>query len=209
MKTRRLLVAIMAMMAFCVAKGQGICPSGYGWVDTIVLNGVSNSTYVPLGTLSNSSHYYHTLWTVYTREEIEEVGIYPGSKIKEVGWQYMSTTAYGAPELSIYMKEVPVRSVEAVTDSIPLDSMTLVYTNKGSGSVTFLYGWNYIQLDTVFEYSGHGHLMIAVQRNGGAGGITGRSFRAASGKSVSRYKSQFGTTYLSAMRTGNGRAALA
>ena len=197
------------LMACLGVKGQGVCPSGYGWLDTTVLSGVGNSTYVPLGTLSNSSHYYHTLWTVYTREEIEEVGIYPGSKIKEVGWQYMSTTAYGAPELSIYMKEVPVRSVEAVTDSIPLDSMTLVYTNKGSGSVTFLYGWNYIQLDTVFEYSGHGHLMIAVQRNGGAGGITGRSFRAASGKSVSRYKSQFGTTYLSAMRTGNGRAALA
>lgn len=197
------------LMACLGVKGQGVCPSGYGWLDTTVLSGVGNSTYVPLGTLSNSSHYYHTLWTVYTREEIEEVGIYPGSKIKEVGWQYMSTTGYGAPELSIYMKEVPVRSVEAVTDSIPLDSMTLVYTNKGSGSVTFLYGWNYIQLDTVFEYSGHGHLMIAVQRNGGAGGIAGRSFRAASGKSVSRYKSQFGTTYLSAMRTGNGRAALA
>ncbi len=210
MKTRRLLVAIMAMMAFCVAKGQGICPSGYGWVDTIVLNGVSNSTYVPLGTLSNSSHYYHTLWTVYTRDEIEGVGIYPGSKIKEVGWQYMSSTAYGAPELSIYMKEVPARSVEAVTDSIPLDSMTLVYTSKGSGSVTFLQGWNYIQLDTVFEYSGHGHLMIAMQRNGGAGGIAGRTFRAASGKSVSRYKAQYyGTTYFSEMRTGNGRAALA
>ena len=198
------------MMAFCVAKGQGVCPSGYGWVDTIVLNGVSNSTYVPLGTLSNSSHYYHTLWTVYTRDEIEGVGIYPGSKIKEVGWQYMSSTAYGAPELSIYMKEVPARSVEAVTDSIPLDSMTLVYTSKGSGSVTFLQGWNYIQLDTVFEYSGHGHLMIAVQRNGGAGGIAGRTFRAASGKSVSRYKGQYyGTTYFSEMRTGNGRAALA
>ena len=201
---------MMAMMAFCVAKGQGVCPSGYGWVDTIVLNGVSNSTYVPLGTLSNSSHYYHTLWTVYTRDEIEGVGIYPGSKIKEVGWQYMSSTAYGAPELSIYMKEVPARSVEAVTDSIPLDSMTLVYTSKGSGSVTFLQGWNYIQLDTVFEYSGHGHLMIAVQRNGGAGGIAGRTFRAASGKSVSRYKGQYyGTTYFSEMRTGNGRAALA
>jgi hypothetical protein len=198
------------LMACLGVKGQGVCPSGYGWLDTTVLSGVGNSTYVPLGTLSNSSHYYHTLWTVYTREEIEEVGIYPGSKIKEVGWQYMSTTVYGAPELSIYMKEVPVRSVEAVTDSIPLDSMTLVYTNKGSGSVTFLYGWNYIQLDTVFEYSGHGHLMIAVQRNGGAGGITGRSFRAASGKSVSRYKGQYyGTTYLSEMRTGNGRAALA
>lgn len=202
-------MALGVLMACLGVKGQGVCPSGYGWLDTTVLSGVGNSTYVPLGTLSNSSHYYHTLWTVYTREEIEEVGIYPGSKIKEVGWQYMSTTGYGAPELSIYMKEVPVRSVEAVTDSIPLDSMTLVYTNKGSGSVTFLYGWNYIQLDTVFEYSGHGHLMIAVQRNGGAGGIAGRSFRAASGKSVSRYKSQFGTTYLSAMRTGNGRAALA
>ncbi len=209
MRKRCLLMALGVLMACLGVKGQGVCPSGYGWLDTTVLSGVGNSTYVPLGTLSNSSHYYHTLWTVYTREEIEEVGIYPGSKIKEVGWQYMSTTAYGAPELSIYMKEVPVRSVEAVTDSIPLDSMTLVYTNKGSGSVTFLYGWNYIQLDTVFEYSGHGHLMIAVERNGGAGGITGRSFRAASGKSVSRYKSQFGTTYLSAMRTGNGRAALA
>ncbi len=198
------------LMACLGVKGQGVCPSGYGWLDTTVLSGVGNSTYVPLGTLSNSSHYYHTLWTVYTREEIEEVGIYPGSKIKEVGWQYMSTTVYGAPELSIYMKEVPVRSVEAVTDSIPLDSMTLVYTSKGSGSVTFLQGWNYIQLDTVFEYSGHGHLMIAVQRNGGAGGIAGRTFRAASGKSVSRYKGQYyGTTYLSEMRTGNGRAALA
>lgn len=198
------------LMACLGVKGQGVCPSGYGWLDTTVLSGVGNSTYVPLGTLSNSSHYYHTLWTVYTRDEIEEVGIYPGSKIKEVGWQYMSSTAYGAPELSIYMKEVPVRSVEAVTDSIPLDSMTLVYTSKGSGSVTFLQGWNYIQLDTVFEYSGHGHLMIAVQRNGGAGGIAGRTFRAASGKSVSRYKGQYyGTTYLSEMRTGNGRAALA
>ena len=172
-------MALGVLMACLGVKGQGVCPSGYGWLDTTVLSGVGNSTYVPLGTLSNSSHYYHTLWTVYTREEIEEVGIYPGSKIKEVGWQYMSTTVYGAPELSIYMKEVPVRSVEAVTDSIPLDSMTLVYTNKGSGSVTFLYGWNYIQLDTVFEYSGHGHLMIAVERNGGAGGITGRSFRSA------------------------------
>lgn len=203
-------MALGVLMACLGVKGQGVCPSGYGWLDTTVLSGVGNSTYVPLGTLSNSSHYYHTLWTVYTREEIEEVGIYPGSKIKEVGWQYMSTTVYGAPELSIYMKEVPVRSVEAVTDSIPLDSMTLVYTNKGSGSVTFLYGWNYIQLDTVFEYSGHGHLMIAVQRNGGAGGIAGRTFRAASGKSVSRYKAQYyGTTYLSEMRTGNGRAALA
>ena len=198
------------LMACLGVKGQGVCPSGYGWLDTTVLSGVGNSTYVPLGTLSNSSHYYHTLWTVYTRDEIEGVGIYPGSKIKEVGWQYMSSTAYGAPELSIYMKEVSARSVEAVTDSIPLDSMTLVYTNKGSGSVTFLYGWNYIQLDTVFEYSGHGHLMIAVQRNGGAGGIAGRTFRAASGKSVSRYKGQYyGTTYLSEMRTGNGRAALA
>lgn len=198
------------LMACLGVKGQGVCPSGYGWLDTTVLSGVGNSTYVPLGTLSNSSHYYHTLWTVYTREEIEGVGIYPGSKIKEVGWQYMSSTAYGAPELSIYMKEVPMRSVEAVTDSIPLDSMTLVYTSKGSGSVTFLQGWNYIQLDTVFEYSGHGHLMIAVQRNGGAGGIAGRTFRAASGKSVSRYKGQYyGTTYLSEMRTGNGRAALA
>ncbi|MBR1834061.1 MAG: T9SS type A sorting domain-containing protein [Bacteroidales bacterium] len=209
MRKSCLFMVLGTLMACLGAKGQGVCPSGYGWLDTIVLSGVGNSTYVPLGTLSNSSHYYHTLWTVYTREEIEEVGIYPGSKIKEVGWQYMSTTGYGAPELNIYMKEVPVRSVEAATDSIPLDSMTLVYTSKGSGAVTFLYGWNYIQLDTVFEYSGHGHLMIAVQRNGGAGGIAGRTFRAASGKSVSRYKSQFGTAYLSDMRTGNGRAALA
>lgn len=209
MKKRHLLI-LLALLVGGGVWAQGVCPTGYTWLDTIVVNGTATSTYLPLGSVANSGQYYHTMWTVYTREEIEESGIFPGSTIRQVGWRLQTANLYGPPEVNIYMKEVPVREVSATSDSIPLDSMTLVYTTKGTTGMIFFPGWTYVALDTAFTYSGRGHLMIAVQRNGGAGGITDRRFYATSGKSICRYKSQTGVGWVSQLRTGsNGRPVMA
>ncbi len=205
------IMLVVALIWAAAAMAQTpTCDSGYTWQDTIVVNGTNTSIYLPLGSVASSGQYYHTFWSVYSREEIEGAGIYPGSTIRQVGFRMQSSTIYGASELSIYMKEVPVRALNATADSVPLDSMSLVYTSKGSGSVAIMPGWNYIVLDTAFAFSGRGHLMIAVQRNGNAGGISDRRFYATNGNSVCRYKSQFGASWVSQLRTGaSGRPVLA
>ena len=109
-------------------------------------NGTATQSSVPI------SHYYKYGYSqaIYTSDELT-----PGS-ISAIAYDYAYSTGCTVTS-TIYMGEVSKSFFLGSSDFFPLDSLTQVY----QGSVAFSQGWTTITLDTPFEYSGEGNLVIA------------------------------------------------
>ena len=109
-------------------------------------NGTATQSSVPI------SHYYKYGYSqaIYTSDELT-----PGS-ISAIAYDYAYSTGCTVTS-TIYMGEVSKSFFLGSSDFFPLDSLTQVY----QGSVTFSQGWTTITLNTPFEYSGEGNLVIA------------------------------------------------
>ena len=187
------VLLISFLVACCsIALGQE-CPNGFSPHDTS-MTGVSTSHMVPFGAQGNPStgRYKQTSWSIYTRYELENMGITPGSIINSIGYNLQSGTCV-VPKVSIYVKEVPIAAISVRGDSVSLDSMSLVYSSEEE---TFVNGWNYLALDSNITYSGTGNLMVAVHRDSIVQQAN-RYFYSVTGNSVVRYRSQSQQSYSS------------
>ncbi len=108
------------------------------------------------GTATQSSvpiaHYFNYGYSqaIYTSDELMQ------GSISAIAYDYAYSTGCTVTS-TIYMGEVSRSSFSGGSDFLPLDSLTQVY----QGSVAFSQGWTTITLDTPFEYSGEGNLVIA------------------------------------------------
>ena len=197
------LMVLMGLMGLHRVQAQTEdCPAGYSAVDTM-LDGTGCNYYVPLG----GNYYYSVSWAVYTRQELEALGITPGSQLREIGYKVSSTNGLTVYDVELYLKEVPQQALASSADTVPLGEMSLVCS---TAQADFVQGWNYLPLDSTFTYTGYGHLMVAVK----CGGIHTsdnllRCFTTIEGRTARRYKttqtsSNFGTAW-----HGNIRAAIA
>lgn len=157
------------------------CPEQYSWVDTL-MTGNTTAQAFPFGTSSTLNYYRCTTWSIYTRAELEALGITPGSLIREIGYSMSTAQDYIAPNLTIYLKEVPAKRLTHTSDSVSLSEMTPVFSRQQQ---TFSQGWTYLTLDSTYTYSGSGNLMIAVHRDSIASSGQFR-FHQISGSSIMR-----------------------
>ena len=109
-------------------------------------NGTATQSSVPI------AHYYRYGYSqaIYTSDELTS------GSISAIAYDYAYSTGCTVTS-TIYMGEVSKSSFSGGSDFLPLDSLTQVY----QGSVAFSQGWTTITLDTPFEYSGEGNLVIA------------------------------------------------
>jgi hypothetical protein len=105
--------------------------------------------------------------SVYTQAEITTAGI-----ISQIGWQYrINGTIFLANtnQISIYLGVTNRSGFTSLTDWVPVDSLTLVFTGMLSPawftSALPGQGWLNIPLQTAFNYNGSGNLVIAVDEN--------------------------------------------
>ena len=190
MKTKRLFMVVLLLLAGVTMQAQNEnCPEGYTMKDT-AMTSTGNDAMVPLGSVSGTYYYYSTCWTVYSLQELEELGITPGSQIKEIAFMPYTATTYTATNVTIYMKEVPIAAIIAYTDTVTLGEMSSVYSAE---EFTFD-GDDWMTLDSPFTYTGSGHLMVAVRRFG-AVPPSNYLFYCVGGKSVSTRKSQTASTW--------------
>ncbi len=100
---------------------------------------------------------YSYFQTIYMSEEL-----IPGT-ITSISYQYDDAISETAP-VTIYLAEVDRSSFETVADWIPFSELTEVY----SSTMTFSEGWATFELETPFDYSGAGNLVVAVLSNRGS-----------------------------------------
>jgi len=105
--------------------------------------------------------------SIYTAAEIGT-----GGSISAISWQYRINSNIFLPnnnQFSIYMGTVNRDRYFSATDWVPLDSLQLVFQGdlqqSWFSSVLPGQGWLTIPLDTLYNYSGTGNLVIAVDEN--------------------------------------------
>lgn len=198
-----MLGIVVAFLLPSKVNGQN-CPGNATFVDTIVSAGTTSNSIVPFGSFSSSQYEVLTSWTVYSKSELEAVGITPGSIIREIGFKKISGTDYPAQGLTIYFLEVPIGIINEVSDTVSLSDMHLVFS---SSLETFTTGWNYLSLDSQYVYMGAGNLMVAIHRSGQS--FDDQSyFHVANGKTLVKHKSVNNETYLNSMMTKRASIAL-
>ena len=109
-------------------------------------DGTATQSSVPIAHFFN----YGYSQAIYTSDELTS------GSISAIAYDYAYVTGCTVTS-TIYMGEVSRSFFSGGSDFLPLDSLTQVY----QGSVAFSQGWTTITLDTPFEYSGEGNLVIA------------------------------------------------
>ncbi|MBE6336188.1 MAG: hypothetical protein E7066_05880, partial [Lentimicrobiaceae bacterium] len=111
---------------------------------------------------------YNTPFNVFYKISWHE-SIYPASSfdmpcvINSVAYHCATTdVTYPTTEINIYMGMTQRNSIESTTDWTPMEDLTLVYS--GSDIVLGDEEWESFTLDTPFEYSRNGNLVIVVAK---------------------------------------------
>lgn len=180
------LIVITMTVNYLTAQSVS-CPDGFYRVDTTTEISEYSSQYIPFGSqpyYEGFTYYCNMCWYVFDRMEIEDVGITPGSLIDSLGFRLISDT-FALSNVRIYLKEVSFHSIMDYNDTVPIDSMQLVFSSQ---LITFSRGWNNFRLDSIFTYTGSGHLMMAVCRDSPVTMPISGSFSTFSGKSIVRRK---------------------
>ena len=138
-------------------------------IEPVIGNLASTSSSSTYPFYSSTSYPRGLTWQIYTMEELGEQGVFSGN-INSIAYQYCpsSSTATSASPMSahinVYMAEKESATFASASDSIALDSMTLVY----SGEYLFydINDWSTIIFDNPYNYSGTKNLVVAVERVG-------------------------------------------
>ena len=134
------------------------------------LDGAANNSYLPMNSLYN----YSFSEQIYTAEEIGMAGT-----INELTmWLYGNANLYTMP-FDIYMVEVDKDAIESTTDWVTVTAADKVYTGEVTVHNTDPEAYTFT-LDTPFQYSGEGNLVIAFLNNTGQwkSGLNGKVFGA-------------------------------
>ena len=135
--------------------------------DTLARGNTTSYSYI-VGTYS--SYPFQKNWHIYTIDDLAGMGFVDTMNyIHSISYESGLTTLRTPVPFRIYMAETDLdewpstgTSTTGVYDTIPIDSMTLVY----NGQYAFTpFSWNDIHLDTPFQYSGNHNLVVAVVRD--------------------------------------------
>jgi len=131
-------------------------------IEPVIGNLASTSTSSTYPFYSSTSYTRGLTWQIYTMEELGEQGVFSGN-INSIAYQYTSAFPMSA-HINVYMAEKESATFASASDSIALDSMTLVY----SGEYLFydINDWSTIIFDNPYNYSGTKNLVVAVERVG-------------------------------------------
>ena len=128
-------------------------------LDTIG-DGTSASAYYAFAIYSTTSPYGYS-YAIFTAQELNDMGLQTNNRINAISLQ-AGSTAGTIRNGKVYMKEVDQDIFGSTTDTIPRDSMTLVY----SGDITTTANqWCDIVLDSAFQYSGNSNIAILFYRD--------------------------------------------
>ena len=151
---------ITATLSEATVSGTTYCASRTTY--TVNVNACGHTPYT-IGTGTEASYYYGPVndWYNYGYRQI----IYDKSElcsgtIYSMAFQYAysnTMTAKGS-NISVYMGETDKTSFTDENDWIASGNLTLVY----SGGMNCSTGWNWFALDTPFEYTGEGNLVMAI-----------------------------------------------
>ena len=128
---------------------------------------------------------YSYAQTIYLASEINASGT-----ITDIQWYYSGTSALpSSQDLTIYMAEVAKTEFTSTTDWEPIASFTEVY----AGGITVTAGtegWVTLTLNTPFNYTGTGNLIIAAKENSAGYDEFGDDFynsQVATNRTISYY----------------------
>ena len=179
MKNHLFLVFLFAAF-FSTAQN---CPTGYSVQ--------SDTIGSPSGAATSSEPFNYTIyasscggsWTIYDREELAANNIYGDCYINSITL-FGKKTSINPQNVKVYMLEVPQRALNSINDTIPVDSMVLVATVNTLSLNTTISGVT-LWLDTVFHYTGQGHLLVAFRRGAINSGDNKPSFvHSLTGRSI-------------------------
>ena len=151
------------------------------------LEGAANNSYLPM----NSLYDYSFSEQIYTAEEIGTAG-----SITEITmWLYGNANLYEMP-FDIYMVEVDKDAFASTSDWVTVTAADMVYSGSVTVHNTAAEAYTFT-LDTPFEYSGAGNLLIAFNNNTGQwkSGLNGKVFGASGDAIRSIYSRRDGTPY--------------
>ena len=148
-------------------------------------DGTATQSSVPIAHFFN----YGYSQAIYTSDELTS------GSISAIAYDYAYVTGCTVTS-TIYMGEVSRSFFSGGSDFLPLDSLTQVY----QGSVAFSQGWTTITLDTPFEYSGEGNLVIAYLNTTGSYAGSNRCYISTT---MSDSKSVYTMTDNSPINTSN------
>lgn len=126
--------------------------------------GNTGTRYFPID-FSSSSYRYSYTQQIFSRNELNSIGITDASKINTISFHTYQLSNQTLNNISIYMGHAEIDTF--VFSYLPVEQMTLVYSgsiqlHSGSGMV-----WNEIALQNAFNYDGEHSLVIAVVNNSG------------------------------------------
>ena len=132
------------------------------------LEGATNNSYLPMNSLYNYSYTQQ----IYTADEIGQAGTINAITL----WMYGNANLYEMP-YDIYMVETSKEAFASTTDWIPVTASDMVYSGTVTVHNTEAEAYTFT-LDTPFEYSGTGNLVVCFLNKTGqwASGLNGMVF---------------------------------
>ena len=151
------------------------------------LDGAANNSYLPM----NSLYEYSFSEQIYTAEEIGMAGTINSITM----WLYGNENLYTMP-FDIYMVEVDKDAFESTSDWVTVTAADVVYSGEVTVHNTDAEAFEFV-LDTPFNYSGNGNLVIAFNNNTGSwkSGLNGKVFGATGDAVRAIYARRDGTPY--------------
>ena len=128
-----------------------------GSLDAVIGTGTNASGYTPL--YGNFKSSYDQM--IYTKAQIQSLGITKGAIISKIGFNAASANPY-ARNVVIYMGQTDKNTFSSNSDFVSINALTKVYDYNNHGPWNITAGWNEFDLDTPFDYEGEGNLVIAV-----------------------------------------------
>ena len=151
------------------------------------LEGAENNSYLPMNSLYNYSYTQQ----IYTSEEIGMAGTITSVTM----WLVGNGNLYEMP-FDIYMVEVDKDEFESSTDWVSVTDADIVYSGSVTVHNTEAEAYTF-KLETPFNYSGTGNLVIAFNNKTGnwKSGLNGKVFTAEDGVKRAIYVRQDGSAY--------------
>ena len=151
------------------------------------LDGAANNSYLPM----NSLYEYSFSQQIYTADEIGMAGTINSITM----WLYGNANLYEMP-FDIYMVEVDKDAFASTSDWVTVTDSDIVYSGSVTVHNTEAEAYTF-ELDTPFDYSGEGNLLIAFNNNTGSwkSGLNGIVFGASDDAIRAIYARRDGTPY--------------
>ena len=156
-----------------------ICPTQ---VDVAIGTGTSTSSYIPTYTYYNYS---------LTEQIFDASELGGANNFSSISFEVSSGSSSNR-NLTIWMAETTKSSFSSGTDWVAVDNTTM--TQVFSGNVPFNTGWNTIEFDNIFAYSGTDNVIIIVDDNTGSY-VSAPSFYCTSATSKAIRVYSDGTNY--------------